>query len=89
MFFVCSVSTSKTSGLSVLAGPPYMMLFLLTETNCSGTKFLKFWVGCLSEVKEKERALLQNVLLNNCCLAEHQITYLYHFILLDKFIRKS
>lgn len=49
VFFVCSVSTFKTSGLSMLAGPPYMMLFLLTETNCPGTKFLKFWVGCLTE----------------------------------------
>lgn len=53
VFFTCRVSTSKTLGLSTLAGPPYMMLFLLTETNRPGTKFLKFYVECLSEGKRE------------------------------------
>lgn len=79
VFFVCSVSTSKTSGLAELAISPYMMLFLLTEKNCVGTKFHKFCVGCLTEGKTlfKVEVFLHNVL-PNPCLAKHQITCLCH-----------
>lgn len=64
VFFVCSVSTSKTLWPSVLSGPPYVMLFLLTETDCPGTKFLKFWVGRLSEGKRERESFSAK------CLAE-------------------
>lgn len=37
----------------MLAGVPHGMLFLLTETHCPGTKFLKFWVGRHSEGKRE------------------------------------
>lgn len=87
VFFVCSVFTSKTLGLSMSAGPPYMMLFLWTETNPPGTKSLKFWVGYLRKGKREKEALLQNFLLNHHWIAKHQITYLYHFILINSLER--
>lgn len=42
MFFVHSVSTSKTLRLFMLAGTLYMIIFVWTETNPPGTKFLEF-----------------------------------------------
>lgn len=65
VFFVCSVSTPRTPGLSMLAGPPYFVLFLVTLTNCLGTKFLNFYAGCLSEGKRERQTFLQIVLLNH------------------------
>lgn len=86
VFFVCGVSASKTLGLSMLAGPPYMMLFLWTETNsCKGTKSLQFWVGCLRKGKRGKEAFLQNFLLNHHWIAKYQINYLQlcRFILIN------